>query len=117
MITILNTSILTQYGQYIYTEITKEEAIGLLNQSEAEDDGWGHRGDGWQSAVGHQSTAAVLSELLGRNIEMNRIEYRQKVGDTALIFKMKGRPKEGSIMTREEIEASGYEFGRLFRMA
>lgn len=48
---------------------------------------------------------------------MNRVQYVQGVGDIALVFKLKSRPEEGKILTADEIEAIGYEFGRLVRVA
>ena len=65
------------------------------------------------SAIGHETTAQILTELLGFEIPVNRIEYRQEPGDIALVFKLRGRPSEGKILTRDEIEAMGYDFGIL----
>jgi hypothetical protein len=103
-ITILNTSILTNFGKYTYNELTLEESKRLI-------------GGGFESAVGHESTCEILSSLLGEEIKMNRIQYSQQVGETALVFKLKGRPQEGKILTVQEIEAIGYEFGSLIRYA
>ena len=47
---------------------------------------------------------------------MNRIQFSHEKGQFALVFKLKGRPEEGKILSREEIEAIGYEFGVLYRM-
>jgi len=102
MVTILNTSILTSYGSYNYCAISLEMAKNLI-------------ADGFQSAVGHQSTCDVLTSLLGVSVPLNRIQYRQDEGDVALVFKLNGRPEEGKILTASEIEAIGYEFGELTR--
>ena len=102
-VTILNTAILTNFGSYNYVPLTLEESQELIK-------------DGFQSAVGHQSTCEVISELLGVDVKMNRIEYSQQVGDVALVFKLKGRPEEGQILTVADIEKIGYEFGRLERL-
>lgn len=103
-ITILNTSILTNFGKYTYNPLTLEESKILI-------------GGGFESAVGHESTCEILSSLLGEEIKMNRIQYSQQVGETALVFKLKGRPQEGRVLTVQEIEAIGYEFGSLIRYA
>ena len=100
MITILNTSILTNYGRYDYCPLTLEQAKALI-------------ADGFVSAIGHKSTAELLTTLLGVSVSMNRVEYRQEPGQSALVFKLKGRPEEGKILTIEEIESIGYEFGLL----
>lgn len=103
MVTILNTSILTSFGSYNYEPLTLEESKFLISE-------------GFESAVGHQSTCDVLSKLLCKEVKLNRIQYSQKVEDTALVFKLKGRPEEGKILTIAEIEAIGYEFGKLIRI-
>jgi hypothetical protein len=103
MITILNTSILTSFGEYNYTEINLSDAIGLI-------------AGGYESAVGHKSTATVLTALLGVDVPENRVNYKQEIGSTALVFKLNGRPEEGKILTLEEIEAIGYSFGKLNRI-
>jgi len=102
-VTILNTSILTNFGSYNYEPLTAEQAKGLILE-------------GLESAVGHQSTCDVINTLLDSDVKMNRIQYAQKVGSVALVFKLKGRPEEGKILTTSEIEAIGYEFGKLTRV-
>lgn len=102
-VTILNTSILTEYGQYSYHKISLDDAKKLVIT-------------GFRSAVGHESTAKVISTLLGVDCPVNRIQYKQGIGETALVFKLNGRPKEGQILTFDDIEAIGYTWGRLKRM-
>jgi len=41
---------------------------------------------------------------------VNIIQYEQKTGDTAIVFKLRSKTLEGKILTREEIEEIGYEF-------
>ena len=101
--TILNTSILTNFGSYEYQKISLEDAKAVVS-------------NGFNSAIGHQSTADILTSLLGVNVSLNRIQYSQKVGELALVFKLNGRPEEGAILSREEIEKIGYEFGLLRRI-
>ena len=102
-VTILNTSILTSYGKFTYEPITVESAKKLVQV-------------GFTSAVGHQSTCDILTSLLGVEIPLNRLQYKQETGETALVFKLKGRPEEGKILSVEEIEAIGYEFGTLVKV-
>jgi hypothetical protein len=103
-VTVLNTSILTEYGSYRYEPRTLEDIQAIINHSHD-----------WQSAIGHQSTAQIISELLDVECPVNRILYKQQVDDLAVVFKLKGRPEEGKILSREEIEAIGYEWGILTR--
>lgn len=62
------------------------------------------------SAIGHQSTADILTELMAMPVEVNRIAIEMEVDDIMVAFKLKQRPPEGKILTQEEIEAIGYEF-------
>lgn len=100
--TILNTSIITAHGSYSYKPCSLEQARKLI-------------ACGYQSAIGHDSTASVISTLLGVEVEMNRIQYQQQAGDIALVFKLKGRSPEGKVLTVKEIEEIGYEWGTLER--
>mgnify|MGYP001623802986 CR=1 FL=1 len=100
---ILNTSILTAAGSYILQDITVEEARELVYFNELD------------SAVGHASTAQVMTTLLGVDIPTNRQLFVQQPGQQALVFKINGRPEEGKILTAEEIEAIGYKFQLLIR--
>lgn len=103
-ITLLNTSILTDYGTFEYSPVDLDSAIKLLREY------------GFESAIGHQSTADILSEILQIKVEVKRTEFRQKIDETALIFKLRSRPPEGKILTGEEIEEIGYDFGILRRL-
>jgi hypothetical protein len=122
-VVLLNTSILTTYGVFAYRPISLDGArefaqlaaggaiIGgtLVPTEDARADGMGPL----LSAIGHQSTADVLTTLLGVSVPVNRIEYRQEPGDLAVVFKLRGRPPEGKILAREEVESIGYDFGLL----
>ncbi len=66
--------------------------------------------NGFVSAIGHEATAEIMSEVLGFNIKMNRIQFHQEVGQIAIVFKLNERPPEGEVLNREEIERIGYSF-------
>ena len=100
---ILNTSILTSTGMYELQDITLEQAQDLVHNNDI------------LSAIGHQSTADILTTLLGTTIPMNRIMFEQQEGQKALIFKLLSRPEEGKILTQQEIEEIGYKFQLLTR--
>lgn len=104
MVTLLNSSVLTSYGSYTYEALTLEEVRGLI-------------AEGFNSAIGHQETAEVLSELLNFLVPFNRIEYVQRPGEKAIIFKLKQRIPAGVVLSRGEIERLGYEFGLLTRVS
>jgi uncharacterized protein DUF1874 len=106
-LTILNTSILTSYGKYSYEPVSLEQARKLVRA---------YQEGGWvQSAIGHQSTADLLTMLLEYPVTVNRIEFKQSGNDVALVFKPKERIGEGKVLTREALQAIGYEFGVLVR--
>lgn len=108
-LTLLNTSILTSFGTYVFEPLTLKEARALVNEFQ-------QAGKEIQSAIGHQATAELLSALLGTAVAVNRTEFLQTVNDAALIFKLKGRPPERKILGRAELEEIGYEFGLVRRV-
>ena len=96
-VAILNTTILTNDGEFTLKTITLEEAKELIKDKEI------------LSAVGHESTSQILTTLLDREIVVNRIMFKQEKGQKALCFKLNGRPQEGKILTLEDIKKIGYE--------
>ena len=103
---ILNTSIITSEGVFSLRDISLEEARKLAIDNR----------DNLLSAVGHQSTADILTTLLGVEIKMNRINFVQEQHQEALVFKLLGRPEEGKILTLSEIEGIGYKFQVLIKI-
>jgi len=55
------------------------------------------------SIVGHESTAKLLSKLLGIDIPVNRANYRISENDMLLVFTISERLPEGKVLTDEEI--------------
>lgn len=108
-LTLLNTSVLTSYGTFVYQSLTLQDAQELIRKFQAED-------KPIESAIGHQSTADLLSMLLAFPVEVNRVEFKQTTDDVVLVFKLKGRAIEGKILNQEELENIGYEFGVLTRL-
>lgn len=100
---LLNTSIVTAYGTYEYQQISLSRAKALLVNSEID------------SAIGHQSTADLMSELLGIDVEVNKQQFQQSPGQLALVFKLNERQPEGTVLSRDEIEKIGYTWGVLIR--
>lgn len=101
---VFNTSILTQSGLYRLIDISLDEAKNLVATNELD------------SAVGHAATAEIMTTLLDTEIPVNRQFAQQKVGQLALVFKLNGRPEEGKILSREEVEAIGFKFQLLERI-
>lgn len=103
MLGILNTAIITAPGRYEMHTISVDSAQALVFQMN------------WVSAIGHEATAQILSEILQVTIPVNRIQYVQQPRERAIVFKLRGRPEEGKILSREEIEAIGYDLYVLTR--
>lgn len=61
------------------------------------------------SAIGHESTAQIASAVLGRKVEVNRVAASMQDGDLAVCVKLRGRAPEGAILTREQVEAIGFD--------
>lgn len=98
IVTVLNTSIATEPGSYNLYPASLQYARGLASSGVL------------QSAIGHESTARIVSALLDYPLPMNREAYRQPVGAKALVFKLRGRPPEGRILSIDEIDAIGYDW-------
>ena len=104
-IAILNTTILTASGEYRLRDASLEEIKALIDGEEI------------LSAVGHEGTGQILTDLLGVDVPVNRIQFEQGIGQVAVCFKLKGRPEEGKILSLKEIEDIGYDFKILKRLS
>ena len=102
-IAILNAPVLSTDGNYAYFRIPIESARILINSMD------------FSSYVGHESTAAIISKVLQKKIGFSRKELKQRVGQIALVFKLKKRPPEGRILNEEEVEEVGYDFFIMYR--
>jgi hypothetical protein len=100
---ILNSPILTAAGYYVYEPISLAQACELAKGS-------------FESYIGHEATARLLSELLQATVTPNRGTYSQEVGDSALIFKLRGRLPEGQVLDAKGLEAIGFDFYLLTRL-
>lgn len=100
---LLNAPILTSFGGFMYSSITLEEAKRLIKET------------GFTSAIGHESTAKFISEILGVPIPMNRISIHMNNNDMAIVFKLTDRLPEGRVLTLEEMKNIHYEINLLVR--
>lgn len=101
---IFNGTVATTNGLYRVSDLSDNEARRLLAEN------------GYVSAIGHESTAKIISELMGMDIPMNRINFTQKVGQKAVVFKLNRRPEEGAVLSREQVESVGYSFKLMERL-
>ena len=105
MIYILNSAVLTSFGVYEFREISAEEVARRLGQQ------------GFLSAVGHELTATILSQILGVEIPHNRVQISMQPGDQAVVFRLRNRLPENAQLTLEEAKALSYELGYLVRVS
>ena len=102
MIFILNTPILTNWGEYVFSRISLERAKSLLQ-------------GGFTSAVGHEGTASLMSRLTGVEIPVNRVSIKMEAGDQAIVFRVLTRLPEGKVLSEEELQTIPYEFGLMVK--
>jgi len=64
----------------------------------------------FQSAVGHESTAQIITKLTGTLIPVNRISLSLMKKDKLIVFQLLTRLEEGKILTQEELAQLPYKF-------
>lgn len=103
-IALFNGTVATTNGIYSIQNIDIETARKYVEQN------------GFISAIGHEATAQIMSELLGKEIPMNRIQFHQQVGQTAIVFKLNTRPPEGIILNIDQLNKIGYSLKIMKRL-
>ena len=100
---VLNSPVLTAYGDWQFQPITVEQARQLLH-------------GGFVSAVGHPASAQFLGEQLGIEVPVNRIAVEVQAGDRAIVLRLKGRLPEGKVLSAKEMKSLTFELGLLTRL-
>ena len=100
MIYITNTSIIPQNyeGAVEISNVSLPYVKELLEKYE------------FQSAIGHESTASLLTRILGIEIKMNRVQIEVVEGDVILAFQLKKRLQEAAELSEEELKSLEYSF-------
>lgn len=101
---ILNTAIATAPGDYEIRALTLYEARALVVAAPEV-----------LSAVGHDATAQVLTELLGREVPVNRIQFAQQPGQSAVVLRLRGRIPEGTVLDVAGMAEIGYDLWLMTR--
>lgn len=103
---IFNTTIIVNDGTYKMSTVSLDEAKEILASN-----------PNFISAIGHDSTAQIISSVLGTEVPMNRVNASfEEVGDKALCFKLNSRPKEGSILSLQDLQEIGFSWKLLERI-
>lgn len=102
-VVIMNSPVVTGWGMYQWSQITPESARQILSLY------------GFESAIGHESTARFVSRILGVEVPANRRQV--KMGDDdfnmALVFRIRTRLPEGAVLSESELEDVEYDLGLL----
>lgn len=106
---LLNAPIVTAFGVFRYFPIDPNYAkYCIANAAQLGE---------LDSYIGHESTAKIISDLTGVTVATSREEFNHAVDQYAIVFKLRQRQTTPRELTVEEIEAIGYDFGVLYRMA
>jgi len=108
LVVLLNTTVLTDYGTFSHFEISEDEAKLVVQEAIEENN--------FLSAIGHKSTAELLSEMWEVPIKTNHTPYVQSDKDKAIVFKLKGRPNKGKSLNKEELLKIGYSFSMIIKL-
>lgn len=100
-----NAPVLTDYGEWRFEGPLSLEQAQVL------------AGGGFVSAIGHEATATVLSQLLRQLVPVAHITASLAPGDRAIVLRLKRRQPEGKVLSEEEIQSIGYELGLLIRLS
>jgi hypothetical protein len=64
----------------------------------------------WTSAIGHESTANLISDVLGISVPVNRSTILMQPGDVGIHFFLKQRLPEGTILGEADLKKIQYWF-------
>jgi len=87
-------------GQEVYLKVTKVSTTMVKDMIR----------NGFQSVVGHQSTADYISTLLETDVPLNRANITLGKGEKILVLQLKTRLPEGKILTKEEVSEIPHEW-------
>lgn len=101
---VINAPVLTEYGLWEFSgPLTISDAQSILAL-------------GFVSAIGHEASAKVLSQVLNIAIPVNRIHIKMQPGDDALILRLPQRLPEGKVLDETELKTLDFELGLLKRL-
>jgi hypothetical protein len=95
---------------YVPVDLEKHKKVVVVQRIVSVDEAKQLLANGFISAVGHQSTAQLMSAVLGISVPYCRAQIYLEPGDQAVGFVLKGRPPEGKVLTAEELQRIGFYF-------
>ena len=101
---LLNTPILTSYGDYRFDGPLPLHAAQAFTAQPT------------QSAIGHAATAQFLSQRLGQPVPCQREAIHMQPGDQALVLRLLQRLPEGALLDAAALATAGHVFGLLTRL-
>nr|DAW77590.1 MAG TPA: hypothetical protein [Caudoviricetes sp.] len=101
---VLNTTIIPNNGTFVMEDIGLIAVQQLLNEY------------AFTSAIGHDSTSAIISELVEIEVPTNRATITLDKGDLAIYFKLDKRPPEGEILSKQQIQELGFSWKLIKRI-
>ena len=104
MLYLMNSPVLTNHGTFRFTPIPDVEAVKELVQN------------GFESAIGHQGAADVMTADLGVPVSVIRRSVFLEKGDQAICLRLVERLPEGQVLTADKLRKIPHEYGLITRI-